>query len=41
MDKKVQNAKRLQTKKKKKKMELRDDKTKAIKQRKFEEEMLN
>jgi len=41
MDRKVQNVKRLQTKARAQKMALRDDKIKAIKQRKFEEEMLN
>lgn len=41
MDKKVQEAKRQQLQQRADKMALRDDKIKAIKQRKFEEQMLN
>ena len=41
MDKKVQEAKRQQLQQRADKMALRDDKIKAIKQKKFEEQMLN
>lgn len=41
MDKKVQEAKRQQLQQRADKMALRDEKIKAIKQKKFEEQMLN
>ena len=41
MDKKVQEAKRLQLQQRADKMALRDEKIKAIKQKKFEEQMVN
>jgi hypothetical protein len=41
MDKKVQEAKRQQLQQRADKMALRDDKIKAIKQKKFEEQMVN
>jgi len=41
MDKKVQEAKRQQLQQRADKMALRDEKIKAIKQKKFEEQMVN